>query len=73
MIDVYGSRKFGKDKQLTLNAGVYNLTNVKYIPWESLRMFSNANVNNMVDADGYGFARYTAPGRNYALSLTYEF
>lgn len=73
LVDVYGSRKFGKDKQLTLNAGVYNLTNVKYIPWESLRMFSNANVNNMVDADGYGFARYTAPGRNYALSLTYEF
>lgn len=73
VVDVFGSKKLGKDKQVTINAGVYNLTNVKYIPWENLRMFSNANVNNMVDADGYGFARYTAPGRNYALSLTYEF
>ena len=71
--DLYGSKKFGKDGKFILNAGIYNITNVKYIPWETLRMFSNANVNNMVDKDGNGFNRYTAPGRNYALSLTYEF
>lgn len=36
-------------------------------------MFDNVNANNMVDNQGYGFNRYTAPGRNYAVSLTYEF
>lgn len=71
--DIYGSKKFGANKQFTLNAGVYNITNVKYIPWESLRMFSNANVNNMVDKQGFGFDRYTAVGRNFAISATYEF
>lgn len=73
LFDLYGTKKFGKKQNIILNAGVYNLTDVKYIPWETLRQFSNINTNNMVDADGHGFNRYTAPGRNYALSLTYEF
>ncbi|WP_066803228.1 TonB-dependent receptor domain-containing protein [Moraxella oblonga] len=73
LVDLYGTKKFGKDNRFILNGGIYNLTDAKYIPWESLRMFSNANVNNMVDRDGNGFNRYTAPGRNYAISLTYEF
>ncbi|TWV83499.1 TonB-dependent hemoglobin/transferrin/lactoferrin family receptor [Moraxella sp. VT-16-12] len=71
LYDVYGSYKFGKN--LILNAGVYNITNVKYIPWETLRQFATTSVNNMVDKEGHGFNRYTAPGRNYAVSLTYEF
>lgn len=73
LVDIYGSKRFGKDNRFILNGGIYNLTNAKYVPWESLRMFGNANVNNMVDPDGHGFNRYTATGRNYALSLTYEF
>ncbi|MFL1732478.1 TonB-dependent receptor domain-containing protein [Moraxella oculi] len=71
--DLYGSKRFGKKDAFILNAGIYNITNVKYIPWETLRMFSNTNVNNMVDGDGHGFNRYTAPGRNYTISLTYQF
>lgn len=73
IIDVYGSKKFGKNKNVILNAGAYNITNQKYIPWETLRQFANTNINSMVDKGGYGFNRYTAPGRYYALSLTYEF
>lgn len=71
--DIYGSKKFGKDKNWILNAGVYNVTNVKYIPWETLRQFATTSINHMVDSKGYGFNRYTAPGRNFAVSLTYEF
>ncbi len=73
LLDIYGSKKFGKDKNWILNAGVYNITNQKYIPWETLRQFATTSINNMVDDEGYGFNRYTAPGRNYAVSLTYEF
>lgn len=73
LIDIYGSKKFGKDKNWIINAGVYNITNEKYIPWETLRQFATTSINSMVDNKGYGFNRYTAPGRNYALSLTYEF
>ncbi|UZA15709.1 TonB-dependent hemoglobin/transferrin/lactoferrin family receptor [Moraxella bovis] len=73
LFDVYGSKKFGKDKNWILNAGIYNITNEKYIPWETLRQFATTSVNSLVDSEGHGFNRYTAPGRNYALSLTYEF
>ncbi len=73
LFDVYGSKKFGKRKNWILNAGIYNITNEKYIPWETLRQFATTSINTMVDNQGYGFNRYTAPGRNYALSLTYEF
>ena len=73
LFDVFGSAKLGKNKNWTVNAGVYNITNVKYIPWETLRQFATTSVNNMVDKEGHGFNRYTAPGRNYAVSLTYEF
>lgn len=71
VLDMFGSYKFKKG--ITLNAGVYNLTNQKYIPWDSLRQFAITNVNSMVDRWGYGLNRYTAPGRNYAVALTYEF
>ncbi len=73
VVDIYGTKKFGQNKQFIINAGVYNLTNTKYIPWETLRMFNTTNTNQMVGADGYGFARYTAPGRNFGISATYQF
>lgn len=78
VFDVYGSYKLAKG--LTLQAGVYNLTNLRYYPWENMRQFgNNPSINNFVDYSnirggaGHGFNRYTAPGRNYTLSLTYEF
>lgn len=73
LFDVFGSMKFGKNNNWILNAGIYNITNEKYIPWETLRQFATTSVNSLVDSEGHGFNRYTAPGRNYALSLTYEF
>lgn len=71
VLDVYGSYKFNKN--LTLTAGVYNLTDEKYIPWESLRQFAATNINSIIDDKALGLNRYTAPGRNYSVSLTYNF
>lgn len=73
LFDIFGSRKFGHDNNWILNAGVYNILDEKYIPWETLRQFATTNTNNMVDRSGAGFNRYTAPGRNYAVALTYQF
>lgn len=73
VLDIYGSKTFGKNKNWVFNAGVYNITDQKYIPWETLRQFASSSVNNMVDPAGHGFNRYTAPGRNYAISLEYKF
>ena len=69
--DVYGSKKIGS--QLKLSAGIFNLFNTNYVPWDSLRSLAELNVNSMVDDKGVGIERFTAPGRNYKVGLTYEF
>lgn len=61
-------------KNITLSAGVYNLTNKRYITWESARSIRPFGTSNRVDKfTGQGIARFTAPGRNYNLSLQVEF
>ncbi len=71
VLDVYGSKKF--DNGLKLSAGVYNVFDKKYVPWDNLRTLAETHVNSMVDSDGVGIQRYTAPGRNFAVALTYEY
>ncbi len=69
LLDFYGNVKLSKN--LSLNAGVYNLLDEKYIPWDSVRQLSVIGINNMVRGDGIW--RYSAPGRNYGISVNYKF
>ena len=49
---------------ITINAGVFNITDKKYFLWNDVRNITveNASIN-----------RYTQPGRNYGISLKWEF
>lgn len=69
--DVYGSKKLGSN--FKISAGVFNLFDAKYVPWDSLRSLAELNVNAIVDDQGVGIERFTAPGRNYKVGVTYEF
>lgn len=69
VFDLYGNVKLMDG--LSLQAGVYNLTDEKYLPWDNIRTLAVIGINNMVK--GNGINRYTAPGRNFAVSLNYEF
>lgn len=61
-------------KNLTLRAGVYNLTNRKYITWDSARSIRPFGTSNMINQDtGLGINRFNAPGRNYRMSVQFEF
>ena len=61
-------------KNLTLRAGVYNLTNRKYITWDSARSIRPFGTSNMINQDtGLGINRFYAPGRNYRMSVQFEF
>ncbi|MEX4310127.1 TonB-dependent hemoglobin/transferrin/lactoferrin family receptor [Haemophilus influenzae] len=61
-------------KNLTLRAGVYNLTNRKYITWDSARSIRPFGTSNMINKDtGLGINRFYAPGRNYRMSVQFEF
>ena len=61
-------------KNLTLRAGVYNLTNRKYLTWDSARSIRPFGTSNMINQDtGLGINRFYAPGRNYRMSVQFEF
>lgn len=71
VFDLYGTKRF--DNGFSMSAGVYNLFDKKYYSWENLRTLAVTNINNRIGLRGEGIARYTEPGRNYAISLNYEF
>ncbi|PRJ10698.1 TonB-dependent receptor domain-containing protein, partial [Haemophilus influenzae] len=61
-------------KNLTFTAGVYNLTNKKYLTWDSARSIRHIGTINRVDTKtGKGLNRFYAPGRNYRMSVQFEF
>ncbi|WP_373099755.1 MULTISPECIES: TonB-dependent hemoglobin/transferrin/lactoferrin family receptor [Pasteurellaceae] len=67
MIDLIGYYK--PIKNLTLQAGIYNLTDRKYITWESARSIKPFGTSNLIDqATGRGINRFYSPGRNFRLS-----
>ncbi|HHV6771794.1 TPA: TonB-dependent receptor domain-containing protein, partial [Haemophilus influenzae] len=61
-------------KNLTFTAGVYNLTNKKYLTWDSARSIRHLGTINRVNTEtGKGLNRFYAPGRNYRMSVQFEF
>ncbi|HHF1995565.1 TPA: TonB-dependent receptor, partial [Haemophilus influenzae] len=61
-------------KNLTFTAGVYNLTNKKYLTWDSARSVRHlGTINRVKTATGEGLNRFYAPGRNYRMSVQFEF
>lgn len=72
LVDLIGDYKF--TKYLTLRAGVFNLFNRKYYDWNSLRSIREfGTVNRIDDVTFKGIDRFSAPGRNFGLTLTFEF
>ena len=50
-------------KGITINAGIFNITDKKYWIWNDVRN---------VTSNDQGLNRYTQPGRNYAVSVKWE-
>ena len=50
-------------KDVTINAGIFNITDKKYWAWDDVRGISN---------DYVGLNRYTQPGRNASISVKWE-
>ena len=61
-------------KNITLQAGAYNLTDEKYMTWDSARSIRPFGTSNMIDKQtDKGINRFLAPGRNFKVSLEYVF
>lgn len=71
VVDLTGQVKI--DKDVTLNLGVFNLFNRSYSTWDSLRDLPTYGTTNRIDRDGKGLGRFTAPKRNFALSIEMRF
>ena len=68
VVDLTGFYKVTKD--VTVNAGLYNLTDKKYWNWDDVRGYDSvgeAGVLNPANMD-----RLTAPGRNFAVNLVWD-
>lgn len=61
-------------KNLIIRAGIYNIANRKYLTWESARSIRPFGTSNVIDQEtGAGINRFYAPGRNYRMSVQFEF
>ncbi|OPA71999.1 hypothetical protein BB381_00140 [Campylobacter pinnipediorum subsp. caledonicus] len=61
-------------KNITFRLGAYNLTDKKYINWESARSIRSFGTTNRVrKSDSLGLNRFNAPGRNFKLDFEITF
>ncbi|MFL1706105.1 TonB-dependent hemoglobin/transferrin/lactoferrin family receptor [Campylobacter sp. MOP7] len=61
-------------KNLTLRFGAHNITNEKYLTWESARSIRPFGTSNLINQDtGKGINRFYAPGRNFKFTFEFTF
>nr|AAC44054.1 hemoglobin-binding protein [[Haemophilus] ducreyi] len=61
-------------KNVTLRAGVYNLTNREYGTWDSIRSIRPFGTTNLINQEtGKGIKRFNAPGRNFRVNAEITF
>ncbi|MBN7797211.1 TonB-dependent hemoglobin/transferrin/lactoferrin family receptor [Parahaliea mediterranea] len=58
---------------LRLVAGVYNLGDKEYYAWDSVRFIDQGDLRPGIGVTDNGIRRYSEPGRNFELSLNYQF
>lgn len=61
-------------KNVTLQLGVYNLTDRKYLTWESARSIRPFGTSNLINqTTGEGINRFYSPGRNFKFNAEVTF
>ena len=68
VLDLAGHYQFSED--ITLNAGLYNLTDKKYWAWDDVRGYDGTGEAAVVSPANLD--RLTAPGRNFAINLVWN-
>ncbi len=70
-------------ENMTVRAGIYNVFNKEYATWESIRSIRSFGTSNMIcksestalgcNSANQGIERFSAPERNFKVSLDYQF
>lgn len=71
VFDLFGDINLTKD--LRLNAGIYNLFDEKYYLWPRVRFVNEGTTTLYGYVTGEGIGRYCEPGRNYRVSVAWQF
>lgn len=73
VLDLTGFYRISDD--LTVNGGLYNLTDKKYWQWDDVRKYAMVGSNGVGEAavtQPANLDRLTAPGRNFAINLVWD-
>ncbi|MCF7520629.1 TonB-dependent hemoglobin/transferrin/lactoferrin family receptor [Neisseria sp. ZJ106] len=72
LVDLIGHYQFGKN--VSLRSGIFNLFNKKYYTWDTLRSIREfGTVNRVHNQTHGGIERFSAPGRNFNITLEAKF
>lgn len=71
VLDVLGEINITKD--LRLSAGVFNVFDERYYLWPRVRFVQEGTTPLFGYASGEGIGRYSEPGRNFRVSLAWQF
>lgn len=66
--------RYSPIENFNLFGGFYNITNQKYITWDSARSIRSFGTSNMINRQtGEGIERFYSPGRNFSFSFEFKF
>ncbi|HWK50706.1 MAG TPA: TonB-dependent receptor, partial [Steroidobacter sp.] len=71
VLDLFGDINITKG--LRLNAGIYNVFDEKYYLWPRVRFVNEGTTTLYGYVTGDGIGRYSEPGRNFRVSLSWQF
>lgn len=71
VLDLFG--EMNVTKRLRLNAGIYNMFDEKYYLWPRVRFVNEGTTTLYGYASGDGIGRFSEPGRNFRVSLAWQF
>ncbi len=71
VFDLFGSLRLNAN--LKINAGIYNLFDERYYQWARIRNVARGEFALYGYATEDGIGRFSEPGRNYRLNLTWTF
>lgn len=71
VLDLVGEVNITKD--LRLNAGIFNVFDEQYYLWPRVRFVNEGTTTLYGYVSGEGIGRYSEPGRNFRVSLAWQF
>jgi hemoglobin/transferrin/lactoferrin receptor protein len=71
VLDLFG--EINITKGLRLNAGIYNVFDERYYLWPRVRFVNEGTTTLYGYVTGDGIGRYSEPGRNFRVSLAWQF